>query len=230
MLRAIIFDFDGVLVDSEPLHYQALLGATRELGAKLSYPDYLRDYLGYDDRDTFRLFLADRCQRPDLARDEEFLARLSQAKTQCFHELAAAGVPMIPGSRELLEEARPHVPLLVASGAGRAEIELVLRGLGLWDCFDHVISADDVQSSKPHPQTYRLAYERLTGNPAYREIEPQECLAIEDSAAGVASARGAGLMTLGLTSSNPGEDLSAAHRVVPSLRGVNLAQLRVWYG
>lgn len=229
MLKAIVFDFDGVLVDSEPVHYRALAEATRGLGVQLSYPDYLRDYLGYDDRETLRRFLAERCRRPDLAKDEEYLANLGRAKTRRFHELAAAGVPMIAGARQLLEEARGSMPLLVASGAGRAEIELVLRGLGIEDYFRHIVSADDVARSKPDPQTYRLAYERLAGDRAYRSIRREECLAIEDSAAGVASARGAGLLVLGLASSHGGEDLSAAHRVVGSLKGVGLGQLRAWF-
>jgi len=229
MLKAIVFDFDGVLVDSEPLHYRALLAATADLSLKLSYQEYLRDYLGYDDRDTFRSLLTARCQRPDLAADEAFMAQLCSRKTRCFHEIAAAGVLMMPGSRRLIEQAQWVLPLAVASGAGRAEIDLVLGGLSLENQFSVIVSADDVTRSKPHPQTYRLAYERLARQHPRERIEPGECVAIEDSAAGVASARAAGLMTLGLRTTSSHEDLSAAHRVVENLRDVELPTLRHWF-
>jgi beta-phosphoglucomutase len=229
MLKAIVFDFDGVLVDSEPLHYQSLLAATADLGVKLSYDEYLRDYLGYDDRDTFHLLLTHHCRRADLAADKEFMAQICHRKTRCFHEIAAAGVPMIPGSRELIQQAQPVLPLAIASGAGRAEIDVVLRGLSLENGFPVIVSADDVTHSKPHPRTYQLAYERLTHRYPQARLEPAQCLAIEDSAAGVASARAAGLRTLALRTTSSCEDLSAAHRVAQNLRDVKLPTLRLWF-
>lgn len=122
------------------------------------------------------------------------------------------------------------MPIAIASGATRLDIELMLEGLGLRERFELIVSANDVSVSKPHPQTYARAAEQLAAMHPGLGLRPGECLAIEDTAAGIESATGAGLLTLGLTTTGPAETLHRAMRVVPNLTGVTIDQLRRWYG
>lgn len=227
-LRSIVFDFDGVIVDSEPTHYEAIREvAKRELLVDLAYDRYLRELIGFDDRDVFRHLLRE-AGRPA---DEAKVYELKAAKQVAFDALVANGVVMIKGTRALIEEAHAaRLPIAIASGATRADIELVLAGLKLRDRFEIIVTADDVEQSKPHPQTYALAADRLRERHASLNLQRGDCLAIEDTAAGLESARRAGLMTLGLTTTGPAEHLRGATRVVEHLEGVTLVQLRAWFG
>lgn len=231
MLRAIVFDFDGVLVDSEPLHFQAFARIAPRMGTTLDYTEYLAHYIGFDDRDALR----ELCRKAGRPMTESDLSRFRELKQAAFDELVAAGVPMIAGARALVEEASSLAVgpawsgIAIASGATRRDIELVLGPLGLRDRFRTIVSADDVACSKPDPATYRLAVERLGALLPDPPLRPEQCLAIEDTAAGLASARAAGLCTLALTTTSRAEALSNAHRILPDLEGVTLAQLRQWY-
>lgn len=226
MLKAIVFDFDGVIVDSEPAHYRALLEvAEQAIGLTFGYEEYLRTYIGFDDRDAFRhMMLA--AGKPV---DERRVLELCRVKQQAFERIARDGVPMIPGARALIESAAAEMPIAIASGATSADIELIVGGLGLRNLFEVVVTANDVAASKPHPQTYSIAAEQLAMRHPGLDLRPSDCLAIEDTAAGLASATGAGLRTLGITTTSPAAALHRAARVTPNLAGVTLAQLRQWY-
>ena len=224
MLQAIVFDFDGVIVDSEPLHYRAFLAVGRPLGVSFSYDEYLAEYVGFDDRDAFRHMLASAGQPVD----EAAVAELCERKQPAFDELVEREPDgrafAIPGSLELIDECHAAgFPMAIASGATRADIELMLHKLGRRDRFDIIVTADDVARSKPDPASYALAAERLG-------VAPGSCLAIEDTAAGLASAAAAGLQTLALTTTTDADALTQAARVLPDLSGVTLDQLRGWYG
>jgi beta-phosphoglucomutase len=226
MLRGIVFDFDGVVVDSEPLHYQAFVLVGKSLGYEFTYDHYLATFIGFDDRDAFRLML-------DVSGQDvtaERIAELCEQKQAAFNAVtraaaAAGGVGLaIPGALTLIDEvAAADLPRAVCSGATREDIELMLGLLGRRDRFEIIVSADDVERSKPDPASYALAAERLG-------LSPGELLAIEDTAAGLASARGAGLMTLGLTTTGPAEPLAAADRITDDLTDITLDRLREWYG
>lgn len=227
MLRAIIFDFDGVVVDSEPVHYAAIRDVAATQGIELSYDRYLRDLIGYDDRDAFRHLLSEAGK----VVTDSAVAALKDAKQVAFEALAGRGVPMIPGTRALIEEAVSlRWPIAIASGATRADIDLILGGLGLAPHFPVIVTADDVAASKPHPQTYALAAERLRQRHPDLNLQRNQYLAIEDTAAGIASASGAGLKTLALETTSPRDHLRDADRIVKDLDGVTAGQLRQWYG
>lgn len=226
MIRALVFDFDGVIVDSEPVHFAAIRDVAQTLGVRLTYDRYLRDLIGFDDRDAFRYLLV---EAGETATDER-VAALKEAKQGAFEALAAKGVPMIAGTRALIEEAAALAwPLAIASGATRRDIDLILGGLGLAGHFPVIVTADDVAASKPHPQTYALAAERLRERFPSLNLQRPECLAIEDTAAGVASASGAGLRTLALQTTSPRDHLLRAGRVVKDLTSVTVGQLQQWY-
>ncbi|MEM7627293.1 MAG: HAD family phosphatase [Planctomycetota bacterium] len=223
MLEAIVFDFDGVIVDSEPLHYQAFVMVGKGIGFEFTYEEYLATYIGFDDRDAFRLMLQVSGQEPTDDRVAELCAMKQPAFNAVAKMNAANGAIAIPGALELIDEChQTDLPRAIASGATREDIELMLDLLDRRDRFDVIVTADDVQYSKPDPTSYALAVERLG-------IDPGNALAIEDTAAGLASAQGAGLMTLGLTTTGPAEPLAAAVRVIDDLDGVDLEQLKLWY-
>lgn len=201
---AIVFDFDGVLVDSEPLHFAAFEEVATELGVSLSYERYLKTYIGFDDREAFETLLAEAGQPADAGR----VARLTQEKEPRFarlaREAAAADRLAFRGSvafvRGVLDAG---LPTAVASGATRADIDLMLGLIGLGGAFEVIAAADDVARSKPDPETYRLAAARLG-------VDPALCLAIEDTVAGLTSARGCGMRTLAVTQSHDEATLRAA--------------------
>ncbi len=225
MLQAIVFDFDGVIVDSEPIHFRAFAELGRSIGYELDYPRYLRDFVGFDDRDGFRTMLEE-LGKPA---DDDRVAELCRRKQQIMLRLFEQGVPMIPGVRELIDQAHGHLPIAVASGATRMDIDTVLRGLGMTDRFEVIVTADDVARSKPDPQTYTLAVEQLAARHPDLGLRPGTCLAIEDTPFGIASARAAGLMTLGLATTGPADRLFDAHRVVDHLQAVDLDTLHHWF-
>lgn len=222
MLDAIVFDFDGVIVDTEPVHYRAFLEVVGPMGVDFGYDHYLREYVGYDDRDGFRAMCGEIGVEPDEAR----LAELIRAKAEAFIRLAGQTVEPFPGVVELIESSSVAMPIAICSGALRSDIEAALAGIGdgrLLDRFAAVVTAEEVARSKPDPQSYALAVERLG-------VLPGSALAIEDTPAGLVSARDAGLRTLGVTTTHPAEELEIAERIVPSLGGVTPEQLQSWYG
>ncbi|MEO1235549.1 MAG: HAD family phosphatase [Planctomycetota bacterium] len=232
MLQAIVFDFDGVIVDSEPMHYQAFVMVGKSIGFSFTYEQYLAQYIGFDDRDAFRLMLATSGQEPTPDRVAE-LCHQKQAAFDAVLDAAAAADTgsenadarsiAIPGSLDLIDECHAAgLPIAIASGATHADIDLMLNLLGRRDRFEIVVAADDVERSKPDPASYALAAQRLG-------VDPASALAIEDTAAGLRSARGAGLRTLALTTTGPAEPLADADRLLPDLAGVTLEQLHAWY-
>lgn len=226
MLKAIIFDFDGVVVDSEPVHYKAFMEIGKDLGVAFDYQHYLRHYIGYDDRDAIRAMLIE----AGMPTDDAHIAELKKTKQVAFENLVNQGAAAIPGAVELIDEAHSHIPIAIASGATTLDIELMLKSLNRLDRFEIIVSADHVRRSKPDPTTYRMAYEKLAEKHPEQALLPENCLAIEDTAAGIESANGAGLLTLGITTTGPAAALSRANRVEAGLEGLTLATLRTWFG
>lgn len=219
-MRAVVFDFDGVLVDSEPLHFRALRDSLLPEGITLTQQEYQDVYLAYDDREAVRLALERAGAPPDLAR----VAAVAARKAALF-ERRLPEIDFFPGARELVVELARELPLGIASGALRGEIEAVLEAAGLRACFGAVVGADDVARTKPHPEPYLAAVRRLAARAT--GLAPAECLAIEDSPPGLLSARAAGLFALGVAHTYPAAKLGGvAHAVVASLAGLRPDDLR----
>ena len=230
MLKAIVFDFDGVIVDSEPTHYRAFIRVAEKIGVKFTYDEYLETYIGYDDRDAFRVMLGLPAGKEGSATEHAKVGELVEAKADAFEAVVAEGVDTIPGMVDLIREAGEKMPIAIASGATKRDIELILGGLKLRHLFKTIVTADDVERSKPDPASYALAAQKLAKIHADLALEPGHCLAIEDTAAGIESARGAGLMTLGITTTGTADKLHRAMRVEPDPASLNLAKLVKWYG
>ncbi|HWP24514.1 MAG TPA: HAD family phosphatase [Candidatus Binatia bacterium] len=218
MLRAVIFDFNGIIVDDEPIHFQLFQRVLSEEGIGLSEEAYYERYLGFDDRGAFMASFRDH-HRP---LSEEKLCALVERKAAYYQEAIRNHVSIFPGVKELIVQLRPVLSLAVASGALRREIETILNTAGLLPYFDAIVSAEDVTQGKPEPEIFLKALVALnarghTGAP----IQPGECLVIEDSKEGVRGARRAGMKCLAVTNSHPAELLSEADAVVKSLAGVS---------
>jgi beta-phosphoglucomutase len=219
---AVVFDCDGVLVDSEPLHYEAFQEVLRPFGLSHDYDQYLRRYIGFDDRDAFVEVFRD-ASRP---LDTITLVRLLNEKERALQHLTAKGITTFPGAVRLVRElAANNVPLAVASGALRHEVKAFLKALGIHECFGIIVAADDVVKSKPDPETYLKAVERLGEGLQMRDITPMCCIAIEDTPTGIQSARDAGLFVIGIAHSYPGDQLRGAHYVVESLTQLDVVKM-----
>ena len=218
-LRAVIFDFDGVLVNSEPLHFRTLREILLPEGIDIDEDEYVATYLAYDDRGAIRLAL----ERHGIPFDADRVEGIAQRKAAIF-DAAVADVPFFPGVRQLLAGLAAEIPLAIASGALHGEIEAILHAGGLLPVFHAIVGADDVSRGKPHPEPYLTAMARLETHAP--RLRPEECLVFEDSMPGIAAARAAGMIVVAVTNSYPAAQLSAANRVVASLEGLGTADLR----
>ena len=220
-MDALIFDFDGVVVDSEPIHLECFRKVLEGVDLRLSDEDYYAKYLGYDDRDCFTAVAAD----GGVAISESRLAKMIAAKTVLVRQAFARAIHPLPGAVDLIRSVtEAGVPLAVCSGALREEIELASRTIGVLGQFRLIVSAEDVSRGKPDPQGYRLCLERLRAS-CRKPLAPSRCLVVEDSPAGIEAARGAGMKVLAVTNSYPRDQLGQADCIVTSLEGVTIDHL-----
>ncbi len=230
MLRAVLFDFNGVLVDDEPLHFELFQRVLAEEGLALSAEDYYARYLGFDDRGCFEAVLAAAGQ-PAAAPS---IARLIARKASYYREeIHRRGYPFFAGAVELVAAVAARGWMLgLVSGALREEVEGALRQAEVRDRFKVLVTAEDVSASKPDPESYRLALAGLNSRPPLPErlIHPHEVLAVEDSPAGLESAAGAGLLTLGVAHTYSAAELAGARAVVDSLAGLTTERIEKLVG
>jgi beta-phosphoglucomutase len=212
VIRAIVFDFDGVIANSEPLHFRAFRDVLAERGIVLAEQDYYDRYLGFDDVGAFEAIGRDR-SIPLTARE---IADLTAAKALRMEVLERDGSVLFPGAREAIARMAAFGPTAIASGAIRAEILRVLEHERLVRFFRAIVGAEDAPRSKPAPDPYLRAVELLsqTVDPP---LQPSECAAIEDSRWGVESARAAGLHVIGITHTYASEALPGTDAVIDHL-------------
>jgi HAD superfamily hydrolase (TIGR01509 family) len=222
LLRAIIFDFDGVLVDSEPLIFKLMQEMAAQEGWTVSEDDYYLNYLALGDRGLVEHLFVSHGRRLDHQRRDELVAW----KFRAYPEIIRHGLPPMPGAVEFVEKAALF-PLAIASGSLRVEIEHLLTKLGLRAKFAVLATADDCQRSKPDPEVFLKALERLQQLPVFRgaPLAAAECLAIEDAPLGVVAAHAAGMKCLALAHSRPREELRHADWVCHEFEDVNLEKI-----
>jgi HAD superfamily hydrolase (TIGR01509 family) len=220
MLSAIVFDFDGVIADSEPLHYRSFRDVLMEEGVELNEADYYERYLGFSDAGAFRAIGTDRA-RPWTA---DQLAALASRKALRFQQLEHVSSVLFPGAEAAVRRAAAAVPLAIASGALRAEITRVLDRADLMRCFTAIVAAGETPASKPAPDPYLRALALLSAA-RHAPLDPAECVAIEDSRWGLESARTAGLRTVAVTHAYDRATLAAADLVITDVAALDLAVL-----
>jgi HAD superfamily hydrolase (TIGR01509 family) len=213
--RAVVFDFDGVLADTERLHLAAFQDVFRSHGWSLDETEYVDRYLGYGDRDVTVAFARDR----DLDLGAELEGSILADKARLFAERLAAGQALYPTAAACVSRLAGAYRLAIASGSFRDEIVSILTGAALLGAFDVIVGADDVTRGKPAADPYREAVRRLG-------VEPGAAVAIEDSRWGLDSAAAAGLGTIGLTTNYPASALGRAGAIVASLDEVTDALIR----
>ncbi|MGE0393894.1 MAG: HAD family hydrolase [Vicinamibacterales bacterium] len=219
-LDAVIFDFDGVIADSEPLHYRAFADTLAAAGFTLTREAYYARYLGYDDVGAFDAVAKDQGRPLDAAA----IRGLVEAKERRMHELTAGSDVLFPGAADFIRACAAEVPVAVCSGALRQEIAAVLDAAGLASAVRLVVAAGDTPQSKPSPEPYRLAFARLNAA-AGGGLRADRTVAIEDSRWGLESARGAGLRLVGVTNSYGAEALPGAELVVAGLHALSVEML-----
>ena len=210
--QAIIFDMDGVIVDSEPLHERAFLEVLEEIGYGRSHGIDFPAYYGMSDLVVWRDFMAR--HRPPQSL-EELLAR----KEEKFTALLQREEPLFDGLPELLEKVSARYSLALASGSRHPTINVVLDLRGLRRLFRVVVSSEDVAHGKPAPDIFLRAAELLA-------VAPGDCCVIEDSAAGVEAGLAAGMFVVAITNSLPSEKLAGASKVVKTYGEIETLLLR----
>lgn len=223
MLRAIIFDFDGIIVNSEPL----ILKLTQEMASRegwtVTEEEYYRDYLALDDRGVIEHLYRSHGRPVDATRRDELVAW----KAREYEKIIRDGLPPMPGAVGFVQKAAERFTLAIASGSFRVEIEHLLRKLYLREKFAVLVTADDCEKSKPQPEVYLKALARLRELPPLQAepLEAAQCLAIEDAPLGVVAAHAAGLRCLALSHSRPLEELREADWVAREFKEVDLEEI-----
>jgi beta-phosphoglucomutase family hydrolase len=202
MIEAVLWDLDGVLVDTALLHYEAWRQFLNELGRSLSEEEFRRTF-GLRNDLILREILGDV--------PAEDLRRLSERKEALFRQHAAGQITPLPGAVELVRRSRERGRrTALVTSTPRANIDFVLEQVGLTGAFDTIVTAEDVSRGKPDPEGFLLAARRLG-------VPPERCLVIEDAPGGIEGARRAGMHSLAVTTTHPREALSSADAVVDSL-------------
>ncbi|OLC46215.1 MAG: hypothetical protein AUH68_03175 [Gemmatimonadetes bacterium 13_1_40CM_4_69_5] len=184
MIEAVLFDFNGVLVDDEPQHCWALQRVLADEGITLTREQYYAHYLGLDDRTGF--------------------VEAYRRKSKLCLELVSTSLRMVAGAPEFVRDAGRQFRLAIVSGALRREIDAVLSRTGLAGDFETIVAANDVPRSKPDPAAYLAAHDALNQR---RPIALDRCVVIEDSLHGLEAARSAGMPCVMLTTSHPSQTL-----------------------
>ena len=219
MLRAIVFDFDGVIANSEPLHYRAFRDVLEGSGIAFPEKEYYDRYLGFDDVGVFKALASDR----GLSWTSDRIAGLVRSKADTIERLERNASILFPGAEAAIRRAAARMPLAIASGALGVEIRRVLDRERLTSYFTAIVAAEDTPVSKPAADPYRRALALLAEAVGF-QFEPAECIAIEDSPWGLQSAKTAGLHTVAVAHTY-GRAALDADMVISSLDDLDIGAL-----
>jgi beta-phosphoglucomutase len=211
---AVLFDFDGVIVNSEPLHFWAFHEVLRGERIDLSEEEYYRELIGFDDKGAFKHIFAKRGKELD---PKTFLRVMTQKSEKMMDLIQARRYHALPGVEEFIRALWWHYPLAICSGALREEIEAMLEGISLRDCFKVIVAAEDVTVGKPDPSGYLMCARQLSEK-VKKELKPADCLIVEDAPTVIKSVRGVGFPVVGVATSYPAEKLAHATYVVSDLK------------
>ncbi|MFN2317477.1 MAG: HAD family hydrolase [Gemmatimonadales bacterium] len=200
MPPSLLLDFNGVIINDEEQHREALTVTLAGYGIPLSREGYYAEYLGFDDRECFRHAFGRAGQPADRAVVAEAIA----AKGRAYQALISERMDLVPGSVAFIEAAfRDGIPMAIVSAARREEIEFVLKTAGVLDLVEVIVAAEDVTTCKPSPEGYLYGLDLLRADPA-------RALAVEDSIPGMQAAHAAGLSVVMLATSHPAAALRQA--------------------
>ena len=213
--HAVLFDFDGVLCNSEPLHFYAFQEVLAAEKIELSESEYYNEMLGFDDRGSFKHVF----QLKGRELDPKTFLRVMTRKSEVMMDLIRRRkFQPLDGVEEFVRGLWRHCPLAICSGALREEIEAMLEGLALRDCFSVIVAAEDVDVGKPDPRGYVLTAKMLSEKFTKKPLKPADCLVVEDAPTVIREVKRVGFTALAVATSYPAEKLAEADFVVQSLR------------
>jgi beta-phosphoglucomutase len=223
MLKAVIFDFDGVIADSEALHYKALNAVFNRYGVDVPRDIHWQKYLGYSDRENIEAVNVDY----SMGMDDAKVQILIDEKKVVFDELVADGSIIIDGVAEFIQRLiNDGIRRAICSGALRSDIDLMLGGTDFRDAFEAIVTADDVKHGKPDPEGYLLTLNKLNENGS-SPIKADQCIVIEDSHWGLEAAAAAGMRPIAVTNTySRGELEQGGRKVVDRLDELTIDDLR----
>lgn len=222
MFKAVIFDFDGVITDSEVLHLRAVNEAIKKFGMVMSVKDYYKNYLGYNDMDFFTLLI----DQGRLKLGDSPLSDVIKEKGRIFEKLAKSEGKIIEGVRTFVEMlAANNVQMAICSGALLAEIEMILEDAKLRGYFKTIVSAEHVTKGKPYPDGFLLALKRLN-KICGESINAQDCVVIEDSHWGIDAAKAAKMHIIGVTNSYEAHEFNGVEMAVARLDEIKIEDLQ----
>jgi len=201
-LKAVLFDFNGVIIKDEAIHQQLIEEILIQENLRPSSEEYQGICLGRSDR----VCLAELLKRRGRVVRDSYLSDLITRKAQAYQRKLETleKLPIYPDLEDLIFKIRlAHLPMGVVSGALRSEVELVLNRAQLAQYFTVIVAGDDIKVSKPEPDGYLLAVERLNQQYPNLEVQSSECLAIEDTLAGIEAAKRAGMQVVGVANTYP---------------------------
>lgn len=202
-VRAVIFDFNGTLSHDEPILYEIYRELFAAQGRPLSKQEYFDELAGLSDPEIVRKWLG---------RDHPAVEEVIERRIERYRELVADGSSVPEALREAVRYAAERVPVAIVSGAARIEIEPVIQAAGLAGLVRAIVAAEDVGNGKPHPAGYLRALELLDGG-----LDPSDVLVFEDTEAGIASAKAAGVRCFAVLGTLAPERLAAADEIVPAI-------------
>ena len=210
MLRAVIFDFDGVITDTDVLHFRAFNEVLASYGIKFTLRDYYREWLGLNDLDLFKMLVS----KGQLKVDLQDIDGLIKKKNHLFEELAKTEGRIIDGVRDFLDLLRQNnIAIAIYSGSLLSEIELILEEGRLRDYFEQIVSAEQVKVGKPDPEGFLLALERLNETR-------------EDAHWGIEAAKAARMHTVAITNSYDADQLAIADKTIEHLDALSISDLQ----
>jgi beta-phosphoglucomutase len=222
MLRAVIFDFDGVITDSEILHLRAFNEVLAQYNIEITEEVYYKEYLGFTDRDCFES-VAD---KNDLVLDSGQIANLIKQKNVIFDELARNEATIFEGVPEFLQMLTENkIRRAICSGALLVDIQPILEKSQLGHFFEEIVSAEQIEKGKPDPEGFLLALKRLNDS-SRNSIAANECVVIEDSHWGLEAAIAAGMHTVAITNTYDADQLRIAEKIVERFSELTIDDLK----
>ena len=217
MIKAVIFDFDGVIADTEHIHFEAFKKVLNLNKYDLTEDEYYSNYLAYDDKTFFAKYY----QNNNLNLDKEYLIELLKSKSDAYDALISNNIKIYPGVIDFIKQVAGKYRIAIGSGALKKEIIQILDVIDLTNLFEIIVAADDVTECKPNPEVYYKVLAQLN-NKQDDKIKPSECIVIEDSVLGIKAAKNAGMKCIAVTNSYSREKLKDADQIIDSFFELDL--------